>query len=264
MADQLVKHSFYSGSEFNKSTKNCIFVKTYGLGGRDGKAGLNKIDVPFNPEQEFGEDWTETGISFMEIEDLANYYCEFMRMVIIPDDAKIFVFSRTHFTADKLFFDEKYRVCTHPLFDDPKKCFASVSKNPMNLKFVANKTAELCKLAVEKNGKVLREIRDMTADLCKISIKQDWRNIQYVHSWNLTNEKERDEICILALELAIKEPDFSLSKVPIDDKEQAQKCWLMLLERSNKISKKEITKMKQAHDNWKMLLKGRMEGIAKL
>ena len=258
MADQLVRPTPYSGSEFNKLTKDCIFIKL-----------CNKCgpDVPPDTKVLFAEGgrmyyWREQGISFNEITDCARYSYASMRVVSIPDDAIVYVKVRldvTIFSADKLFLEEKYEIHKHPLFHDQEKCLEIVSKNPMNLQFVANKTTELCKLAVEKNGRALTGVPNKTDDLCKIAIKQDWRNIKYVPSWNQT-----DENCMLALELANKEPNFSLTEVPINDKEQAQKCWLILLERTNKISKEEMAKMKQAHDNWKKLLTGRTEGIAKL
>lgn len=68
----------------------------------------------------------------------------------------------------------------------------SIKDNPFYLRYVHNKTDELCKIALEKNGNAIKYVPVQTDELCKIAVQTSGTSIIYVIN-------QTDEICKLAL-----------------------------------------------------------------
>ncbi len=76
-----------------------------------------------------------------------------IREVILPDDAKIYV-EKNKYKADKFILKEKMEINQLLEWNDPDFCKSAVRQNGMALQFIKPEllTKDICKLAVKQNG----------------------------------------------------------------------------------------------------------------
>lgn len=111
----------------------------------------------------------------------------------------------------------------------------SIKDNAFNLKYVHNKTEELCKIAVQKNGNAIKYVPVQTEELCKIAVESAALSIVYIHN-------QTEELCKIAVSkdcdalmcckvktlelclLAVKNKDFHLDVLMFIPDEFIEEC----------------------------------------
>lgn len=73
-------------------------------------------------------------------------------------------------------------------------CLFCVKHNPMVLRYIANKTDEICKVALALDGRAIQYIDHPTDEFCKLAIKSNWHALQYIIN-------PSKELCELALSI---------------------------------------------------------------
>ncbi len=216
----------YSGKEFNEINKNKKFYKIineyeihYGFKYKD---GLNIDTNIFNPTNEYGKG----GLYFTDLNNIIYYFkCGiYIREVILPDDAQIYVCFPNNYKADKFilksskliaYFDEwnNYEFYINAVdklgesiflyLRDEKLtdtiCKLAVQQNGLALKYIKYKykTEDICKLAVQQNGLALQfvDFESRTDEICKLAVQQNGLALQFIRIINST-----DEICNIAIQ----------------------------------------------------------------
>ena len=243
VCDEIIIENYktYSGKEFNQwaELNGKVFVKI-----------LNKAEIHFDFHYFDGEN-----IDIIEFNPTGScqagglYFCEFqnffffnnwesyyMRQVIVPDDALVYV-DNHKFKANKIHLDKRYTIEQHPLWkyrkDDVKRLIKfmpyyftiieeqtpeiileAVKQNGLDLEYVINQTFELCLEAVKQNGMALQYVKLQTQELCMEAVKQNGMALQYVklQTQELSMEavkqngyaiqyikKQTDELCLEAV-----------------------------------------------------------------
>jgi hypothetical protein len=104
---------------------------------------------------------------------------------ITPDDPfyrlvfKDRIPSPNHYRVDKIMILEKIKIEDSKYWNDYQFCKEVVIKYGL-LKYVKNKTPELCLLAVQKDGDNLLYVEDQTDEICLEAVKQNGMALRYV------------------------------------------------------------------------------------
>jgi hypothetical protein len=208
----------YSGKLFNELNKETKFYKItnkeenhFNFQYQD---GLN-IDInKFDPT----ENCKKGGLYFTDLDNIPyffDYGC-WIREVILPDDAQIYVEDRKY-KADKIILKEKIHISNFSEWQNIDFCKNSIIKtecsvlqimNPEYLteeiyKFIVldsrlslrlidleKQTNAICELAVQQNGCALEFVKPefMTEKMCKLAVQQNGLAIQFIDLKMLTEE----------------------------------------------------------------------------
>lgn len=218
----------FTGREFNDAHQGrqfCAFEYKFTSNKRPLKDGLN-----INPVQDF-EKYTfaqlNEGHKCMYFYKLIDYMVgvgqyEFIRLVTIPDDAKVCVYfvndAYTTFVADKMILSKKKYLKTDPDFVEfssvVNHCLrtedinrALVMKNPSYIQNIKNQTEELCKIAIMDSSKNIIHVLTQTLDICMLAVKKDGLMLEHVE-----NKFRTPDVC----HQAIKQIPIALQFVSTD------------------------------------------------
>jgi len=182
-----------SGKEFNEIYKDTVFVKLTNCceehNGFMFRTGLNVDTVEFNPIGECsagGIYFTEEKYIYMWTDCCGNKSVQWIRVVTIPDDARVYV-EKQKFKADKMILSERSYIWCN------EKYYINIIKhNYAYFKFVENPSNEMCKMVLQIDGMYLQYIKKQTPELCSIAILNSWKALKYVN-------EQTPELCLLAV-----------------------------------------------------------------
>ena len=216
----------FTGNEFNDAYQGrqfCAYEYKFTSNKRPLKDGLT-----INPVQDF-EKFTLAQLNegqkcmyfYTLIDDIVSQY-ESIRLVTIPDDAKVCVYINEYanmtFVADKMILSKKKYLKTDPEFVE----FSSVAnhylrtedinrslvmKNPSYIKNIKNQTEELCKIAIMDSPKNIIHVLTQTVDICMLAVKKDGLMLEHVE-----NKFKTPDVCYQA----VKQIPIALQYVPQD------------------------------------------------
>lgn len=194
----------YTGEEFNRLTKERIFVRLTTIHEVHNyfqyRTGLN---IDFNRFDPSGE-CKQGGLYFCDFANFTKFieyadkFCVNMRHVKIPNDARIYVESEK-FKADKFILSEPVEI-----FCNNKLCIYVVRQNGLLLEYVENQTREICTEAVENNAYALEHVENQTLELCTIAVKKNPFALEHV-------KNQTPELCTIA----VKKNPFAIKHVKI-------------------------------------------------
>lgn len=217
-----MQQNVYSGIEFNNSAKNKHFVKlTNKKEQHNGFTFVDGLNIDFNEFNPTNE-WGPGGIYFITVDFIpkfikykgasVNQIMYYYRMVIIPNDAIVYVFD-DKFKTDKIILEE--RVC---LWANNIICNNIIEINPSLLKYVIDptqnmcnrvtnmdittiiyvpknyQTEKMCLKAIEYDPNLLKGIVNQTQNICNRAISIDITTVIYVRK-----KYQTEKICLKAV-----------------------------------------------------------------
>jgi hypothetical protein len=150
--------------------------------------------------------------------------------VIVPDDAKIII-EQNYFLTDKIILKNRLSIKNLDMWDDYEFCKKLVKTDPCNIRYVKNKSHEICKLAVESNAYAIDylnqkcqtdeicmlaiktylnsfvNIRNKTLELCNYVLVRDGLLLRYI-------KNQTEEMCELAIKNNPSAFEFVKNKTP--------------------------------------------------
>jgi hypothetical protein len=194
------------GLEFNRLTKNIIFVKlmksehNYNFYPSHEKhfgfqyvTGLNIDTIPFNPNgfcKEGGLYFCECSKFYMYLDD-EDYEIKYIRRVLIPDDAMVYV-ERNKFKADRIILSEKKLISELNAFNYESECLKFIEYNTIALRYIKNPSLKLRTKAFKKSLLALYYINGQIEEICLESVKINGMSLSFV-------KKQTLQICIEAV-----------------------------------------------------------------
>jgi hypothetical protein len=220
----------------------------------------NKYEKKFGFQYHDGlNECRKDGLLFIDLNNIIYdlYDCTWIREVILPDDALIYVgyneyCKNKYYKANKFILKEKIAINKFYKWLDYDFCKLAVQYNGDLLQFVdpKNKSNEIYKLAVQQNGMALEfvQIDDLTEDLSneiyKLAVQQCGMALTFIRPTDLSeeicklailqnayvlrfipSEKQTDEICKIAIQRDWNTLQFvSLDKRTDEMRKLAVKC----------------------------------------